>query len=75
MEEEILLELKKLGENIKKIRTAKGFSRRELAEKCRFRNNYLKRIETGKVKDIKISILFTIAYALQIKLHELFIDI
>lgn len=49
VKEEFILNLKNIGENIKKIRTKKGITQAQLAEKANISNVHMSHIETGSV--------------------------
>lgn len=63
--------LKATGENIRKIRLKKDISLEKVAEKTHLNIEYLKKIEAGKVKRLKVSHFVMIAQALNIKPSEL----
>lgn len=60
-----------IGNTIKKIRIQKGFKQNEFAEKCHLTQAYLSKIESNQ-KEPAISVLKTIAIALEIPLPVLF---
>lgn len=62
--------LKKVGENIKKVRLSKNISQIELAHKCDFENSNLNRIEAGK-NNLTIKTLLIISKELEISIHDL----
>lgn len=71
--EHILLQFKKLGIHIKKIRESKKISMSELSEKTCIRKEYLLKIEQGKAYGIQIEKhLVKIAKGLNITLSQLF---
>ncbi len=61
---------KQFGENLKKIRTAKGLSLRALAANCDLDDSNISKIEQGKF-DIQLSTLFELAKGLGIEAKEL----
>jgi transcriptional regulator with XRE-family HTH domain len=63
--------IRKLGLNLKKIRTEKGLTQEELSYKSELDISQIGRIERGLV-NTSISVLNKIANALQIELKELF---
>ena len=63
-----------IGNNIKRIREAKGMSQKELITAIGMGAPMYSRIETGKTEP-SISSLEKIAKALGVKLHELFSDV
>ena len=62
--------LKKLGENIKKYREAKGLKQIDLAVSLNFSGEYICRVERGQ-KYISLRKLFKLADILEIKLSDL----
>lgn len=62
--------LKFIGDNIKRIREAKGVSQQELASKCNYEKSNMSRLEAGKTNPT-IYTLSTVALALGIPLHDL----
>ncbi|MFI3321617.1 MAG: helix-turn-helix transcriptional regulator [Rikenellaceae bacterium] len=63
--------LKEIGENIKKLRKARGISQQQLADLCDFETSNMSRIEAGK-SNFTISTLNKIAIALDVPLINLF---
>ena len=59
-----------LGKVIRKVRVAKGLSRRQLAARCKLGAEHIIRIELGKVR-LRILTLVTIARALGISVAKL----
>ncbi len=57
---------KQFGENLKKIRTAKGLSLRALASNCDLDDSNISKIEQGKF-DIQLSTLFELAKGLGVE--------
>lgn len=64
-------ELKKLGEQVRQLRTAKGFSQEKLAELAGLHRNYIGGIERGE-RNVAILNLLRIARALEVSVSELF---
>jgi len=62
--------LKKFGENLKKIREAKGFSQRALALSCNVDHSHISRIESGE-KNITVLTILELANALEVKPRKL----
>lgn len=60
-----------IGGNIKKIRTDKGMTQDELANKCGFYRTYINLIETSKRLPSSLS-LYKIAFALEVKVDDLY---
>lgn len=60
-----------LGNCIKKVRQAKGFSQKQVAASAKIDNSNYSKIESGKT-DPTFSIILRIAKALGVELHELF---
>lgn len=66
---------KRIGQSLKEIRLAKGFTLRHIKSKCGVSNPYLSQVENGKVKEIsfrKLSVLCKF-YEIDIKYFEQFI--
>ena len=63
--------IRKLGSNIKSIRTKKGLSQEELSYKSELDISQIGRIERGQV-NTSVSILNKISIALEVELKELF---
>lgn len=61
---------KQFGENLKKIRMAKGLSLRALASNCDLDDSNISKIEQGKF-NIQLSTLFELAKGLGIEVKEL----
>lgn len=61
---------KKFGENLKKIRMARGLSLRALAANCDLDDSNISKIEQGKF-DIQISTLFELSKGLGVEAKEL----
>lgn len=61
---------KKLGENIKKIRLAKGLTQGDLCRKLEVDRAYMSNIESGK-KNPTLSTITNIAKALEISVDKL----
>lgn len=66
-----------LGNALKEIRKAKGFTLRHVENKCGVSNPYLSQIETGKIKDIgfKKLVLLCRFYDVDIKYFEQFVQV
>ena len=60
-----------IGERIKKIRLSKEISQSELAKRAGLSNDYMNRIELGKVVNIGIEKLVAISIALDVHIHDL----
>ncbi len=65
-------ELKKLGQNIAKIRKSMDFSQNILAEKADISREHLAKIETGK-RYISLKLLFKLAKLLNVDVKDFFI--
>ena len=65
------MDLKIIGDKIKKIRKNKGYTQIEFAHLCNFDRTYLSRIENGK-QNITIEMLFLICDKLKIEPLEIF---
>ncbi len=61
---------KQFGENLKKLRMAKGLSLRALAANCDLDDSNISKIEQGKF-DIQLSTLFELARGLGVEAKEL----
>jgi len=66
----IMLISKKLGDNIKKIRTRKGMSQGDICRALDMDRGYMSAIENGK-KNITISQLERLARALEVSVDKL----
>ncbi|MCR5260995.1 MAG: helix-turn-helix domain-containing protein [Candidatus Gastranaerophilales bacterium] len=62
---------KQLGKRIKQIRESKNLSREDVAFMCNFSGSYMGMIERAEY-DFKISKLYNIAKALNVKIQDLF---
>ena len=62
--------LKRFGENLKKIREAKGISQRSLASSCNVDHSHISRIEKGE-KNITVLTILELAGALEVKPKKL----
>ena len=62
--------LKNFGENLKKIREAKGISQRSLASSCNLDHSHISKIERGE-KNITILTILELANALEVKPKKL----
>ena len=60
----------KIGENIKKIRKAKGLNQSQLAKACGMDRQHMEKIENAKVS-ANIYTLYVISEALKVKMAEL----
>lgn len=65
--------LHKIGKRIREIRKVRGFTQESLGEKCGFTFSYIGGIERGE-NNVSIRNLEKIAVALDVELHEFFID-
>lgn len=59
------------GNNVKKLRMAKGISQEELAEKCQLHRTYIGSIERGE-RNISIVNVAKIAKGLDVDIKDLF---
>jgi len=62
--------LKKFGENLKKVREAKGISQRSLASSCNVDSSHISKIERGE-KNITILTIIELANGLEVKPKKL----
>lgn len=62
---------KKVGQNLSKIRKAKGWSQEELSFECGLHRTYISGIERG-VRNPTVTILDTIAQSLKCSITEFF---
>lgn len=60
-----------VGDNLRKIRTAKNITQDELAHKCGFYRTYINLIETAKRTPSSYN-LFRLASALNVKVDDLY---
>lgn len=65
----------KLGERIKKTRRYKGLSQSQLARAAGISNDYMSRIELGKVSNVGIEVIESLAKALEVSPSSLLYDI
>ena len=63
----------KIGQQIRKIRKAHGFSQEELAEKVDISTTHMSHIETGNTK-LSLSVLVDIATVLDVRTDDLIYD-
>ena len=63
-------DLKKIGENIRRIRLEKNMKQKELADACDFDRQNMNRIEAGK-NNVTYKTLLTIAKALDVSVIDL----
>lgn len=68
-EKELLI---KIGQNIKRIREAKGISLEELALQCKQETSTIQAIEDGEA-DAGSYLLYEIAFALEVEMKEIVI--
>lgn len=61
---------KLIGKRVKEVRTEKGISQAELAEKCKTSAQYLSQIENGR-KQASLQTLVSVAEVLEVSLNEL----
>jgi transcriptional regulator with XRE-family HTH domain len=66
--------LKKVGENIKKLRTEKGLSQAELARRCDKERASIERIENGKINS-SAYVLYEVAKGGDLDLKSFFEDL
>ena len=62
--------LLKIGKRVRKLRTDRGWSQEELADRSGVNRSYMSRVELGK-SDVSLSVLHKIARTLEISLSEL----
>lgn len=62
---------KKFGYRIRQLRTMKGYSQEQFADKCGFARTYMSRIETGGANPSLVA-LEVLATALDVSLPQLF---
>lgn len=60
----------KIGENIKKLRKAKGMNQSQLARACGMDRQHMEKIENAKVS-ANVYTLYIISEALKVKISEL----
>lgn len=60
----------KIGENIKRIRKAKGLNQSQLARACGMDRQHMEKIENAKVS-ANVYTLYVISEALKVKMSEL----
>lgn len=59
-----------IGDKIKQIRTEKGITQQELAEKCYFEKSNMSRIESGRT-NLTIKTIYKISIVLGVKIRDL----
>ena len=59
-----------IGQQIRKIRKAHGFSQEDLAEKVNISTTHMSHIETGNTK-LSLPVLVDIAHALEVRVDDL----
>lgn len=64
--------IKAFGDNLRKIRIAKGISQEDLAHKADLTLSQIGRIERGII-NTSISMVYILALALEVEPHELFL--
>lgn len=62
--------LLKIGKRVRNLRTDRGWSQEELADRSGVNRSYMSRVELGK-SDVSLSVLHKIARTLGISLSEL----
>jgi transcriptional regulator with XRE-family HTH domain len=62
--------LLKIGKRVRNLRTDRGWSQEELADRSGVNRSYMSRVELGK-SDVSLSVLHKIARTLEISLAEL----
>jgi transcriptional regulator with XRE-family HTH domain len=63
--------MSKIGKKIKKLRESQGYSQRKLARLAEVSNDYISKIEMGKITNVGVETLRKIARPLDINLLEL----
>ena len=63
----------RIGQQIRKIRKAHGFSQEELAERVNISTTHMSHIETGNTK-LSLPVLVSIAAALDVRTDDLLFD-
>ena len=61
---------KLIGKRVKEVRTEKGITQADLAERCKTSAQYLSQIENGR-KQASLQILVSVAEVLEVSLNEL----
>ena len=64
-----------VGKNIRKYRKLKGWTQRELAEKCSYTENFIGDIENNTFKTFSLNTLYHISKVLDIHIKLLFEDL
>ena len=64
-----------VGKNIRKYRKLKGWTQRELAEKCSYSENFIGDIENETFKTFSLDTLYHISKVLGVHIKELFEDL
>ena len=71
MDDKVIEKLKKLGENIFKIRESKNLTLAELSARTEIKESFLKRIENGTAKRISVSHIYDISDGLGVPPAEI----
>ena len=66
--------LLKVGKRVRNLRTDRGWSQEELADRSGVNRSYMSRVELGK-SDVSLSVLHKIARTLGLSLAELLVGI
>ena len=64
-----------VGKNIRKYRKSKGWTQRELAEKCSYTENFIGDLENETFKTCSLNTLYHISKILDIHMKSLFDDL
>ena len=64
-----------VGKNVRKYRNLKGWTQRELAEKCNYSENFIGDIENDTFKTFSLNTLYHISKVLDIHIKLLFEDL
>lgn len=67
------VDFNRIGARIRELRTQRGLSQNQLAEKIGCSNNHLSHVETGKNK-VSLALLLCLSYALEISIDYFLLD-
>ena len=60
-----------MGRRVKRLRKAKGFSQRDLADRAKVTQGLIHQLETGVIQDVRSQVVVKLAKALGVPVTEL----
>jgi len=60
-----------MGRRVKRLRKAKGFSQRDLADRAKVTQGLIHQLETGAIQDVRSQVVVKLAKALGVPVTEL----